>query len=117
PCMVVLGGTADMYDERELARSWRERAVRAEVEAAASRADMYMAIGAQREATVRLMRAQEESTVPERLRQAEAQCDAAQRNFEALESSLSWRVTAPLRALKKRYAGASGRGMSGARRG
>ncbi|MDQ4018790.1 MAG: class I SAM-dependent methyltransferase [Actinomycetota bacterium] len=122
PCMVVLGGTSDIEDERDRTRMWQDRAIRAEVEAAASRADMHMAMGAQREAMSRLARAEEAATASaeeagERIRAAEAERDAAQRNFEALESSLSWRVTAPLRALKRRYADSPGRGISGARRG
>lgn len=125
PCMVVLGGTADIEDERDQTRMWQDRAMRAEVEAAASRADMHMAMGAQREAMARLERAEAAATAAtapaeeagERIRAAETERDAAQRNFEALESSLSWRVTAPLRALKRRYADSSGRGISGARRG
>lgn len=115
PCMVVLGGTSDLDAERDLTRAWQERALRAEVEAAASRADMYMAMAAQREALARLERAEAAPDPPdtpdkadppddigERIRALEAERDAAKRNLEALERSLSWRATAPLRALKRR---------------
>jgi len=87
PDVVTLGGVFEVRQIMEFAWAWEERAIVAEADAAASRGEQQLAALA-RERAEELV---EDSEA--RLRAAES----AQAQLEAVRSSASWRLTAPLR--------------------
>jgi SAM-dependent methyltransferase len=82
---VVLGTMVDVDEQRRLTASWRERCVHAEIDAAATRTEIHYARTVQRET----------------LERERGRAEAAAERLAALEGSLSWRVTQPLRAAKR----------------
>jgi O-antigen biosynthesis protein len=93
---IALGGDVDQDEQRRLTASWRERAVYAETDAAAARLDIEQVLAREQQALERLRAAERVSGD----REVELRC--AREAVDALQRSASWRLTHPLRLLKRR---------------
>jgi SAM-dependent methyltransferase len=95
-------GTATDGDWERLIRHWQQRAIHAETQAATIRTDAHHAYLAQRDAAERT--AAKEAELAGRLSALDGErvdARAAADRLEALENSLSWRITRPLRSIKR----------------
>jgi SAM-dependent methyltransferase len=108
PARLAIGGAVDLDEQRRIAEHWRQRSVDAEIMLAVIRTDAHYASHAHREAAARA--AASELALKRRAAALESDLEAARAATAALRDSASWRLTAPLRALKRRL----GRGEAGA---
>ena len=100
PARLAIGSAADRDEQRRIAEHWWQRAVDAETMLAVIRTDAHYASHAHREAAGRA--AARERELADRAAALERERDSARAAADALQRSASWRLTAPLRALKRR---------------
>lgn len=110
PHRVVLGGQLDHTADRRMIQVWQERAIKAEVEAAAIRTTTFYETRMQRRTIGRATARLEEQS--ERVARLERELQASSERLEeeisaskAMRRSVSWRLTAPLRAIKRSLQG------------
>lgn len=104
PNQLVLGGRLDHTEDARLIQMWQERAVRAEVDAAATRSESFYVTHAQQETIDRA--AAREDAYEDRIAAMEVELAKRTRELEStreesLRHSALQRLTEPLRALRR----------------
>jgi SAM-dependent methyltransferase len=113
PVRIVLGRALDVEEQEEKTRMWQDRAVHAEADAAASRMEAHFARRMQRHTLERVTagaapspngNADANGSAGE-ASELELELERAWQVNAALQDSLSWRLTAPLRGAKRLFGG------------
>ncbi len=100
PARLAIGNAVDRDEQRRIAEHWWQRSIDAEIMLAVIRTDAHYASHAHREAAARA--AARERELKGQVAALESDLEAARAATAALRGSTSWRLTAPLRALRRR---------------
>lgn len=100
PARLAIGNAVDRDEQRRIAEHWWQRSVDAEIMLAVIRTDAHYANHAHREAAARAAARERELTG--QVAALERELEASRSASDALRGSASWRLTAPLRALRRR---------------